>query len=130
MPLSGSTSPWSPRALSWFAATRAAGYGVHLATNQDERRRTYMRETLGYDALFDVSCYSCELGVAKPDTRSLSRARDGSEPLLTTSSLIDDIDANVVSARAAGLAAIRWTVDDGQCVLLTHLARHGVVVGS
>jgi FMN phosphatase YigB (HAD superfamily) len=27
----------------------------------------YCLHSAGYDALFDVSCYSCDLGVAKPD---------------------------------------------------------------
>lgn len=48
-----SPSPW--------CALRRNGYGVHLGTNQDRNRATYMRAVLGYDALFDVSCYSREL---------------------------------------------------------------------
>ncbi|GAB3833458.1 hypothetical protein [Kribbella italica] len=42
-------------------------YGVHLATNQECYRGAHMRTVLGYDDLFDVSCYSYDLGVAKPD---------------------------------------------------------------
>ena len=34
---------------------RAAGLGVHLATNQHEHRGAHMRTVLGYDELFDSS---------------------------------------------------------------------------
>jgi len=45
-------------------ALRANGYGVHLATNQERYWAAYMRQVPGYDALFGVSCYSCDLEVA------------------------------------------------------------------
>jgi putative hydrolase of the HAD superfamily len=118
-----------PGSIELVRQARAAGYGVHLGTNQDEQRGTYMRETLQYDALFDVSCYSCELGVAKPDTAFFVEAtqRIGAPPGDIV--FVDDSEVNVLGARTAGLAAIRWTVDDGHCALLTHLARQGVVIG-
>lgn len=57
-----------PSSIDLVHRLRAAGYGVHLGTNQEQHRSAYMRSSLGYDDLFDVSCYSCELGVAKPDS--------------------------------------------------------------
>jgi putative hydrolase of the HAD superfamily len=105
---------------------RRAGYGVHLGTNQEPYRAAHMREALGYDSLFDVSCYSCELGAAKPDPAFFLEAarRIGAEP--ATILFIDDTTPNVAGARAAGLAAEQWSLDDGHDVLHDLLARHGV----
>lgn len=107
-------------------ALRANGYGVHLGTNQQNYRMAHMRTVLGYDALFDVSCYSCDLGVAKPDPGFFAAAagRIGAEP--SSILFIDDNAANVDGARAAGLAAEQWDFEQGHEVLLGLLADHGV----
>lgn len=111
---------------------RAAGYGVHLGTNQAAHRSHLMRSTLGYDDLFDVSCYSYELGVAKPDPSFFRRAADliGSEP--SEILFVDDSVKNVEGARTAGMSAIHWTldVDDelATAALISQLASHGVAL--
>jgi putative hydrolase of the HAD superfamily len=107
-------------------ALRASGYGVHLGTNQGRNRAAHMREALGYDALFDVSCYSCELGAAKPDLAFFTEAARliGAEPAAIL--FIDDTARNVTAARKAGLAAEQWTLDDGHDALHALLARHGI----
>jgi putative hydrolase of the HAD superfamily len=105
---------------------RRAGYGVHLGTNQDHDRGRHMAVALGYDDLFDTSCYSYLLGVAKPDPAFFAEAarRIGAEPAEIL--FVDDVLANVEGARAAGLAAVHWTVDDGHDTLVELLAGHGV----
>jgi putative hydrolase of the HAD superfamily len=117
-----------PASLELVHRAHAAGYGVHLGTNQDEQRGLYMRQSLGYDAVFDVSCYSYELGVAKPDAgfflETVRRIGAPAHDIV----FVDDIEANVVGARAAGLAAIQWTVEEGHDVLVCRLASHGVVI--
>ncbi|MDF1603577.1 HAD-IA family hydrolase [Nocardioides sp. YIM 152315] len=107
---------------------RGAGYGVHLATNQHRQRAAYMRTELGYDELFDVSCYSCELGLAKPEVAYFERAvaMIGADPGQVL--FVDDSLPNVEGARSAGLAAEHWRLDDGLPSLLSVLARHGVEV--
>lgn len=107
-------------------ALRATGYGVHLATNQERNRAAHMRAALGYDALFDVSCYSCDLGVAKPDPRFFAAAarRIGSEPPGIL--FIDDSAQNVAAARDVGLVAEQWCFQQGHDVLRQLLASHGV----
>jgi putative hydrolase of the HAD superfamily len=114
--------------LAVVRALRRCGYGVHLGTNQERYRAAHMREVLGYDALFDVSCYSCELGAAKPDVAFFTEAarRIGAEPAAIL--FIDDNAQNVAAARVAGLTAERWCIDDGHDVLGGLLARHGVTV--
>jgi len=107
-------------------ALRQGGYGVHLGTNQDRHRAGHMRAALGYDDLFDVSCYSFELGVAKPDPAFFAEAarRIGAPPAQIL--FIDDSVANVDGARSAGLAAEQWTHGSGQPSLIALLARHGI----
>jgi putative hydrolase of the HAD superfamily len=112
--------------LDLVRSLRRGGYGVHLGTNQERYRAAHMREVLGYDGLFDVSCYSCELGAAKPDLAFFTGAarRIGAEP--ATILFIDDSPQNVAAAREAGLAAEQWCLDDGHDILHDLLARHGV----
>jgi putative hydrolase of the HAD superfamily len=112
--------------LAVVRALRQGGYGVHLGTNQERYRAVHMRQVLGYDALFDVSCYSWELGAAKPDLAFFIEAarRIGAEPSAIL--FIDDNAQNVAAAREAGLSAEQWCVDDGHDVLHGLLARHGV----
>jgi putative hydrolase of the HAD superfamily len=59
-----------------------------------------MRKVLGYDALFDVSCYSCDLGVAKPAPAFFAEAarRIGADPSAIL--FVDDSAPNVDGARA------------------------------
>jgi len=107
-------------------ALRRNGYGVHLGTNQERNRATHMREVLGYDALFDVSCYSWELGVCKPDPAFFTEAasRIGADPEDIV--FIDDSARNVAAARDVGLGAEQWTLTDGHPALLSLLAQHGI----
>ncbi|NEA36361.1 HAD-IA family hydrolase [Streptomyces sp. SID13031] len=86
---------------------RRNGYGVHLGTNQERHRGGHMRAALGYDLLFDVSCYSYDLGVAKPDPGFFTEAarRIAADPSAIL--FIDDSAANIEGARSAGFAADR-----------------------
>ena len=119
----------SPEMVDLVHGLRAAGYGVHLGTNQHRERAAYMREQLGYDELFDVGCYSCELGAAKPEPAFFARAleRIGASPEEVL--FVDDVLANVEGARAAGLAAELWDLGRGMPELRTRLGAHGVKVG-
>lgn len=108
---------------------RRNGYGVHLGTNQEKYRGGHMRTALGYDDLFDVSCYSYDLGVAKPDPAFFTEAarRIAADP--ATILFIDDRAVNVEAARSAGLAAEVWELALGHETLLALLTRHGVRTG-
>lgn len=90
-----------PESIELVRALRASGYRTHLGTNQEQHRAAHMREALGYEALFDVICYSCDLGVAKPDPAFFTEAarRIGAEPPAIL--LIDDSARNVAGARTA-----------------------------
>ncbi|MGW6195059.1 HAD family hydrolase [Kribbella sp. NPDC055110] len=102
------------------------GYGVHLGTNQECYRGAHMREVLGYDDLFDVSCYSYDLGVAKPDPAFFTRAADRIGADASSILFIDDTPKNITGARTAGLQAEQWTFTQGHPTLHTLLTNHGV----
>lgn len=116
----------SAASLDLVRGVRAAGYGVHLGTNQHRRRANHMRARLPYDELFDVTLYSCDLGVAKPDAAFFQKAatRIGAEPAEIL--FIDDQLPNVEGARSTGMPAVHWHVKEGHGVLLERLAEHGV----
>ncbi|MFI6826740.1 HAD family hydrolase [Kribbella sp. NPDC050241] len=107
---------------------RRHGYGVHLGTNQERYRGGHMRTTLGYDDIFDVSCYSYDLGAAKPDPAFFTEAahRIASDP--STILFIDDNPDNVASARSVGFPAELWDFTQGHTTLITLLANHGIEV--
>jgi putative hydrolase of the HAD superfamily len=115
--------------LSLVRQLRALGYGVHLGTNQERHRAAHMRTALGYDDLFDVSCYSCDLGVAKPDPEFFARAADRIGADAAAILFIDDGVRNVEGAREARMRAEHWDFTQGHAVLVGLLARHGVALG-
>ncbi len=107
-------------------ALRRCGYGVHIGTNQEQHRAVHMRSTLGYDNLFDVSCYSYELGVAKPEPAFFAEAARRISAPPQTILFIDDSAKNVDGARAAGFAAEQWDHEQGRPKLLNLLSAHGI----
>lgn len=115
-----------PEALALVARLRAAGVRVALGTNQQSYRGTYMREHLGYPALFDASFYSHELGAAKPDREFFVAVADGLGLPGDRILFIDDLPGNVRGARRAGLVAAWHLPVTGVRGLRRILRRHGV----
>jgi putative hydrolase of the HAD superfamily len=109
-------------------ALRAAGYGVHLATNQERHRGTHMHDVLGYRDRFDVSAYSWEVGAAKPDPEFFHRVVRLIGAPADEVLFIDDNEDNVHGARSAGLVAEHWHFERGPASLVALLATHGVSV--
>lgn len=115
-----------PSSIELVHQLRAAGYGVHLGTNQERHRAAFMRTQLGYDDLFDVSCYSCDLGATKTDPAYFTQAVEliGADPASVL--FVDDTEPNVQCARGAGLAAEQWHFERGEADIRSLLAAHGV----
>lgn len=109
-------------------ALKSNGYGVHLGTNQERYRGGHMRTALGYDALFDVSCYSYDLGVAKPDPTFFTQAAHRIGADIQTILFIDDNPQNVQAARTTGMPAEQWDFTQGHAALLTLFTEHGVAL--
>ena len=119
-----------PETVAVVHQLRHAGYGVHLATNQERYRGSYMRTELGYDELFDISCYSYDIGAMKPDQAFFDEATARIGANASELLFIDDTEENVEGARRAGLAAEHWHFSQGHDVLIGHLARHGLALGT
>jgi len=119
-----------PETVDLVHRLREAGFGVHLGTNQSLRRAAYMRERLRYDDLFDVSCYSAEIRLAKPDPAYFRKAAEliGAPPGEVL--FVDDVEPNVGSARDVGMAGVHWHLRDGHELLEKLLAEHGVVAAA
>ena len=107
---------------------REAGFGCHLATNQDDLRASYMRARMGYDELLDRCFYSCEVGAAKPDEEFFRRVAAELGVELRELVFVDDTLENVDAARSCGLPAVFWHHRDGVDALRDRLAEHGVGV--
>jgi putative hydrolase of the HAD superfamily len=112
--------------LAVVRALKRNGYGVHLGTNQECYRGAHMRTALGYDDLFDVSCYSYDLGVAKPDPAFFTRAAERIGADAATILFIDDTPRNITGARTAGLHAEQWDFTQGHAALHTLFSTYGV----
>jgi putative hydrolase of the HAD superfamily len=110
-------------------ALKQNGYGVHLGTNQESYRGGHMRTALGYDDLFDVSCYSHDLGVAKPDPAFFTEAARRIGADVETILFIDDNPRNVDAARTAGMLAEQWDFTQGHDLLHELFTKHGVALG-
>jgi len=116
----------SSESLAVARALRASGVGVHLATNQDRGRAAYMKTELGYDEVFDSSFYSSDVGWAKPSAEFFTHVVDqlGADPDEVL--FVDDSQANVDGARAAGLHAERWEIAEGIESLRALLSTYGL----
>ena len=108
------------------SALRAEGVRCYLATNQTEHRGRYMAENLGYDDLLDGAFWSYELGVAKPDPAFFNAVLDRVGLEAHEVFFVDDSARNVEAARAVGLMAEQWHVDQGLPVLRELLRRHAL----
>lgn len=106
-----------PQAWQVVKDLRAAGYRTVLATNQQQERRAWMREVLGYDGLCEIDAYSCTLGVAKPDPNYFRAVLALTEVEPHEALFVDDNPANVEVAAGLGIATILHPVDSGGALL-------------
>ncbi|HEU4811737.1 MAG TPA: HAD-IA family hydrolase [Nocardioides sp.] len=117
-----------PASVDLVHALRESGLGVHLATNQEAGRASYMKRELAYDDLFDESFYSCDLGAAKPESAFFAAAVDRLGATAPQVLFVDDHAPNVDAAREVGLAAEQWHIADGFDRLHALLSGHGIVL--
>lgn len=105
---------------------RAQGVVTALATNQQSYRGGYMQENLPYGEHFDHQFHSFEVGLAKPDPAYFEHvvAALGIEP--DEAVFVDDLQANVRGARAAGLNAVHFAMTDTYGHLRCRLRALGV----
>lgn len=117
-----------PSTVAVVRELRAAGIACHLATNQNDLRASYLRDGLGYGELFDRCFCSCEIGATKDEpaffTHVLAELGLDADLLL----LVDDQPRYADTARALGLRAVVWRLDEGPEELRLRLAAQGVAL--
>ena len=115
-----------PGMLDAVHGLRSQGIACAIATNQHHERAVYMRRELGYERLFDPMVISAEVGVAKPDPAYFRYAVDRIGLPAGQVLFVDDVPANVESARSVGLVAEHFTQNAGRPELDRILAEHGL----
>ncbi|MGG7578083.1 HAD-IA family hydrolase [Rhizobium sp. Nf11,1] len=95
--------------LADLAALRRSGITLFLATNQEHRRAHYLMGELGLCAHFDDIIYSAALGHSKPSPDFFRMATERAGVMAAEIAFIDDIAANVETARQFGWNAAQWT---------------------
>jgi putative hydrolase of the HAD superfamily len=103
---------WIERNLDLIRRLRPP-YATAVLSNADRALRARFEDRGGVLDLFDVFVCSADVGLAKPDPRvyALTAERLG----LTASEcvFIDDSERNVDAARAAGMHAVYFRIDQG-----------------
>jgi len=107
-----------------LAELHGRGVPLYALSNWSAETFLLVRDRFPFMEWFDGIVLSGEVGVTKPDARIFDelRTRYGLEPATTL--FIDDIEANVDGARAAGLQAVRF---DSAATLRGDLTRLGVL---
>lgn len=118
----------SHEVLELVSELKQQGHRVCLATNQQRHRARYMSDVLGYDALFDASFYSCDVGHAKPDRSYFLHMMEKLDAKAGELLFIDDKDANVAVARDLGIHAEQFHLMEGAEVLRERLRIHRIEV--
>ena len=116
--------------IATIAALRRGGIGCHLASNQHAQRARYMTDVLGYDVVFDRTFFSCRVGFAKPDRAYFDHVLEELALPAQDVLFIDDVAANVASARDAGIRSVHFAANAGATALVAYLAEHGIRITS
>ncbi|WP_282072236.1 HAD family hydrolase [Janibacter hoylei] len=110
-----------PEAIAVLTAVRDLGVPCMLATNQQDHRVQHMREVRGYDDLVDGSYYSSEIGAMKPDRIFFERVLEDLGLSGDRVGFVDDVPANVESARSVGIRAVLHDPASGAAGLVADL---------
>ena len=115
-----------PEALALVDRLRGAGIVCGLATNQQSRRGGFMQERMEINAHFDRLYYSYEVGHAKPSGEYFQAIVDDLGLPAQDVAFVDDVAANVIGAREAGLRATLHRPGSGAAELAENLRAIGV----
>lgn len=92
-----------------FAVSLKPDYQLGLLSNAWVNARPLLSRHFDFINVFDISVFSCEVGMRKPDPAifkvMLEKMSVGAENVV----FIDDMPLNIQGAKSAGLHAIRYT---------------------
>jgi putative hydrolase of the HAD superfamily len=117
-----------PAVVQLIGSLRTTGIECHLATNQQAYRRAIMQDERGYGEWFDLTFYSCDLGLAKPDPAYFRAILSILQVPASSVLFIDDNVDNVAGAASVGLQAEVYDLSAGVPALEELLRRYGLPV--
>lgn len=119
-------APLRPAVIRRVGELRRAGYRTALVTNTVREWVPGWRTMMDYDDLFDLVVASCEAGLRKPDPEFFWHTLDRLGGVAPDGAvLLDDLEANIAGARAAGLHGVLVGDDEREA-----LARLDELLGS
>jgi putative hydrolase of the HAD superfamily len=89
-----------------------AGFVTGILSNMHADLLDRIRQNPPWLSAFDVSVFSCDLGLVKPDARIYRSLLDRLQLAPADVLFIDDAPGNIEAARAAGLHGIMFTSSD------------------
>ena len=110
--------------LDAVADLRSTGDRVYLATNQEHMRANYLMETIGLKDHVDGRFYSASIGHRKPAREFFEHATGAVAVPVSSITLIDDTEENVLAARAFGWSAVHGRPEMSVATELAALVPH------
>ena len=92
-----------------FAVSLKPDYRLGLLSNAWVNARPLLRKHFDFIDAFDVSVFSSEVGIRKPDLAIFSLMIEKMSVKAENTIFIDDMPSNVKGAKSAGLNVIRYT---------------------
>jgi len=97
-----------PVLLEWVRKLQSGGIKTSILSNMPRDFSRYLRSSAEWLNHFDVKVFSGELGVVKPDAKIYQACLEAITVLPKEALFIDDIEVNVMAARALGIEAIKF----------------------
>jgi putative hydrolase of the HAD superfamily len=115
---------WSypdPIMLDWAAALRRAGMKTGILSNMPITVRAHLRACCEWLPVFDHSCYSCDVRLAKPEPEIFLQTLAGLGEAPGDVLFLDDREENIDAALALGIQSIRYrSPEQAQCEIDQH----------
>jgi putative hydrolase of the HAD superfamily len=95
--------------IDWAMTLQRAGLRIGILSNLGDTMEAGIRRRFGWIEIFDHHTFSHRLGIAKPDLAIYRHAAEGLAVPPDQILFVDDREPNIEAARAAGMAAIRYS---------------------
>ena len=110
-----------PVMVNWATALRGAGVRTAVLSNMPITLRSGLPRFCPWLPEFDHSCYSCDVGQAKPAPGIYLRCLEGLGAAPEATLFLDDREENVEAARGVGIHAIHFSSpEQAQCEINRH----------